>query len=208
MREPPWHWILVALVLPLATPVAAQRPIDMDGEIASVLADIDGVQLIRADGPSLNPNNRTDPLRYEWFMVQDSSMGVVFTEPSGVKWNGQRSVYDGDIDLMALEGIQAIELRAVTLDVWREIGATLTMTDIQLRAQGEDFDYDPAWGSWVMTPSSYLISVLFVSRVLKLDGTTIEAPEDRVLAVVRSISEAFTLDDLAPDPLPTGEPEL
>ena len=36
-------------------------------------------------------------LRNRWIVVQDSTMGVVFTEPSGVKVSSPD--YDGDVDL-------------------------------------------------------------------------------------------------------------
>ena len=57
-------------------------------------------------------------LHSSWIVVQDSTFGLVFTAPSGVK-PGVGS-YDADIYVRALQNIRAMEVRSLVFNVWGE----------------------------------------------------------------------------------------
>jgi hypothetical protein len=77
-------------------------------------------------------------------MVQDSSLGVIFTEPSGVKRAaGEGELFDGDIDMRTLGGIRAIEVRSLLFDVWRQYRKTVSSTYVYYYRPQTNFSFNP-----------------------------------------------------------------
>lgn len=176
------------------------------GETATILDRFGSAAILESSGPAIATSayKSSDMLRYRWFMVQDSSLGVVFTEPSGVKRAGLGGGdYDGDIDLLALRGVRAIEVRALLFNVWREYTMTVSATDVQLREPGATFSYNPRWNDLFGPTSEMQGSIMFVARVLNLDGSIVEAALEPVLALARKVASDVRPEALRPTPLPT-----
>ena len=83
---------VLAVVISIAAPAFASAQaydFESDGESARLLDRVGTAMVIDAEGPSLVRTGpiivEHDVLRHRWLMVQDSTMGVVFTEPSGVR---------------------------------------------------------------------------------------------------------------------------
>jgi len=178
------------------------------GETATILDRFGTATILESAGPAIATSayRSADMMRYRWFMVQDSSLGVVFTEPSGVKRAGVAGGdYDGDVDLLALKGVRAIEVRALLFNVWREYTMTVSATDVQLREPGATFSYNPRWSDLFAPTSEMQGSIMFVARVLNLDGSIVEAALEPVLALARKVASDVRPEALRPTP-PSNRP--
>lgn len=161
---------------------------------------------VEADGPRLF---RTGPvilehptLRNRWIIVQDSTMGVVFTGPSGVKINPPD--YDGDVNLVALTGVVAIEVRALLFNVWGDFTAHVGATRLVAEQIGETWTMDPRW-SGVPTPGGdYRTSLMWVHRVMFRDETVFVADPAVIEAAVRRLTGAAVPDIGVPIPGSSG----
>lgn len=176
--------------------------VDLDGEAAEVIDRIGSAIVLKAEGdgiPGTGPGTAPNrpKLNYEWYMVQDSSLGVVFREPSGVKFNTRDYEYDGDIDLKSLVGIHAVEVRVVTFNVWREVSGTGSTTRILLSEDDNNFNLDPRWDGSNLHKHYY--SITYISKVRYADGTVVEADIDPVLRTARRISGDITEEQLVPE---------
>ena len=153
------HLSAVACVLLLWIPITASEPspptaslerlsqaeiVILDEEEAVVVERVGKAIVLRTKGPKVpgtgggnNPRERWKSSHYEWFLVQDSTLGVVFQKPSGVKNHWRDGKYDGDIHLQILREIEAIEVRVLLFNVWRDFRGTRTTTEIQLLSPGK-----------------------------------------------------------------------
>jgi hypothetical protein len=180
--------LLTAGILIAPTPASTQEYVfESDGESAKVVAREGSVLVVEAEGP---PLVRTGPitvehgsLRNRWIVVQDSTMGVVFTEPSGVKMNSVD--FDGDIDLRALRRVVAVEVRALLFNVWGDFVGQVSATRLVETSLGHAWAMDPRWIDLRGPPSEHRASVMWVHRVMFSDESVLEAD----LGVVRSAAE-------------------
>ena len=171
----------------------------MHGEIAVVVERIGSATLLRSrvkDKAASGLTIQKAQQKYEWYFVQDTSLGLVFTEPSGVHGGERDDNYNADIDLLALEDISAYEIRAVLFDVWKNRTGTVSATYVRMRMQGEEFSQDPSW--WPAR-SDLFTSVMYVARVKYMDGSIVEADLDPLTRAIQHIDTGISRQDLLPD---------
>lgn len=154
------------------------------------VARVGSAIIIESEGPRLF---RTGPIILEhgslhnrWLTVQDSTMGVVFTEPSGVKMNSAE--YDGDIDLRALKRVIAVEVRALLFNVWGDYTGQVTATRLVQAGEGQGWAMDPRWVDMERPAAEHRTSVTWIHRVMFADETTIQAQPE----VLRDAVERLT----------------
>jgi len=121
-----------------------------------------------------------DLLPLDWVIVQDSTMGVVFTEPSGVYGKGDD--YNGDVDLRAFRDIEAVEVLALTVDVWGDVGKLVSVTRIKREEAGSHWSYDPAWSDIGAPVHRHQASIMWVSRVMYSDRSIRETTFETIAA--------------------------
>ena len=112
-------------------------------------------------------------LRSRWVMVQDSTFGLVFTQPSGVKPDLQS--YDADVYLRALESVAAVEVRALVFNVWGELAGYLGVTVLMERTAGESWDVHPRWRDVKAPTHEHRTSIMWIHRVMFDDESILEA---------------------------------
>lgn len=196
--------VLASLLFLPATSASGQDVgaiVELDGKATEVVARVGTAVVLKSLDSPLRWGYTRDEKRkqypYIWYMVQDSSLGIVFRKRSGIKGSG-RSL-DGDIDLEALTNVRAIEIRAVTFNVWREFTGTVSGTWGGWREAGDTFSYNPLWTDYLSPGHKQLISIIFVARVLYEDGSITEADLQPVLDVSRRFSDVITKQDLTPE---------
>jgi hypothetical protein len=190
--------ITIVVTAPPARGQTQDEVVMLGTEEAIVVDRIGGVLVLQAVGEKIPESSYTaGGVRYEWYMIQDSALGVVFTKPSGLKWNGNNAEFDGDLDLQALEHVHALEIKMVTFNVWREFTGTLNRTRIIDREAGKPISLDPRWDPGGGLPlNRHFTSITFVSRVRFADGRIIEANIDPVLRAAQDVVEGLTLEQL------------
>lgn len=162
--------------------------------------------LVLAQGPEIGrsrpPRGVDDyePLRYAWYMVQDSTLGLVFSEPSGVRRKDTQEEVDGDFFLQALEPVRAFEIRVITFDVWRDRNGTLTTTELNPLWNEERAlrDYDPRWSDVVGRNRHLGTSLVWIANVMLTDGTIRSYDASAVVAFAQAIDAELTAEDLLP----------
>ncbi len=202
--------VLAGLALVLAI-VASASLADAQTEVETVMLEdkeavitdrIGHAFVLRAKGAkitvSVGGSSRDARLEYDWYMVQDSALGIVFRKPSGIKYNSTKAEFDGDIDLQALVNVLAVEVRAVTFDVWRMFTGTLTTTKIRKFEADKKFNFDPRWGLFAR-PNRHYISIMYIARVFYEDGRIVEADSEPVLRAARRLWEDITVENLLPE---------
>lgn len=187
------------LVLRWRCDVMRCRGIDTVRVIARTPAGI----LIQGQGDRIpGTGGRSSALRYEWFMIQDSTMGVVFTHPSGLKLNPKSGDYNIDADLHALVWIKAIEINALNFSVWGEGPWLVSVTRYLDQFDGSEFDID---GEWSIVPGAHRhrTTIIWIARTLFEDGTLVEADVDALYDAIRVVRPGLRREDLAlPDTIP------
>jgi hypothetical protein len=135
--------------------------------------------ILESEGPPLagpreyfyRPSPPLD-IRHRWIVVQDSTFGVVFAQPSGVK--GDIGTYSSDLFLRALAGVRAVEVRALVFNVWGDYEDYLAVTVLVDRGVGESWEVHPLWPA--QSPAhEHRTSIVWVSRVMFDDQSTLEA---------------------------------
>ena len=189
------------LLLGAAVPVWAQPYTFGPGgnkDATSELARVGNAIIIESFGPRLS---RTGPiilehgsLRNRWIMVQDSTMGVVFTQPSGVKMNSPD--FDGDVDLRALTRVVAVEVRALLFNVWDEFSAYVSATRLLDANVGETWGMDPRWVDVEAPATEHRTSLMWVNRVMFADESYFEADLEPVVEAVRLLTGEDPPEDL------------
>jgi hypothetical protein len=153
--------------------------------------------------------NLASTLTYDWVVVNDSSLGVVFDGPAGARASGNPSApeikIDGDI--RALAPIAAYEIRLITFDVWRRHTATLVHSRLQDLKPGDKKGVKRTWGGFEAPEVRLqLTSIAYVSKVRYQDGRTVFADPAPVLRAAQVVSASITLQDLEPTPKATELP--
>ena len=197
--------VVVAGLLLAAVGVEAQgfRFEDPGGDAHEIGRDGTAV-IVEAEGPALaGPREffyRPSPpfdVNSRWVLVQDSTFGVVFTQPSGVK--GELDGYVGDLYLRALADVRAVEVRALVFNVWGDPAGHLAVTVLVERGAGERWEIHPRWTGVAGPPHEHRTSIVWIHRVMFDDESILEAD----LAPVARAWEHVTGSDfegLAEDP--------
>lgn len=174
--------------------------IDLGGESVQVVGEQDGVVVFWGYGS--RPRRLSSAPAPRWYMVQDSSLGVVFKEPSGLKVDSDGG-FNGDIDVRALQEIHALEIRALTFNVWNEYAGGYRVTYQRIMDPGDENGFDPSWYDFRNESQKHLISLVYVSRVRLADGTIVKADTEPLETTARSIDPEYesttseqNLDDL------------
>jgi hypothetical protein len=182
--------VLLGLSLASYGPLSAQDYVFETGEVGIELERRGSLIVVEALGPRLF---RTGPIILEhgalhnrWIVVQDSTMGVVFTEPSGVKVSSPD--YDGDVDLRALTSVVAIEVRALLFNVWGEFAGHVGVTRLVEQRIGETWAMDPRWTEVGAPAGEHRTSIMWIHRVMFGNESIFEAD----LAVVEAAARELT----------------
>lgn len=196
------HVLAISLLSPLAIRAQEEdgRRILMDNKPAFVVGQLGSALVLWSEEIPIARSawDRQDQLRYQWYMVQDSSLSLVFEEPSGI-----RGALNADLDLQALARIRAFEVRAMVFSVFDEPLRTLSFTTIEDLEEGKKVNYNPTWYDLFDESSRVYSSVMWVSRVRLEDGTIIVADTEPVLMAARLINDGVVLQDLSPQPVVT-----
>lgn len=177
---------LGALTLAVWSLLIAPSPVDAQdfrfegGEGAARQIDREGTAIVvEAEGPALFGQREfyrpVPPLdvRHRWVVVQDSTFGVVFTQPSGVRSDLQ--AYTGDIYLRALTGVTAVEVRSLVFNVWGDPAGHLAVTVLVERGVGERWEIHPRWNDVEGAPHEHRTSIMWIHRVMFDDESILEA---------------------------------
>jgi hypothetical protein len=168
----------VAFLTPLESRAQGFR-FDEGGDIRIV--DRDGTALIlEAQGPALDgPREffyRPSPpfdVHNRWIMVQDSTFGVVFAQPSGVK--SGLTTYVGDLYLESLASVRAVEVRSLVFNVWGEYEGHLAVTLLVDRGSGERWEMHPNWADGQAPLHEHRTSIVWINRVMFDNESILEA---------------------------------
>jgi hypothetical protein len=169
------HPALLGLViigaLASSTPLLAQEYLfEERSQPGAEVARAGSAIVIEAPGPvtcsACAFDQARDGTRLRWLVVQDSSLGVVFTEPSGVRPSADVYGLNGDVDLRAIRDVRAVEVRAVTFNVWGEYGKLLSVTRIRNQQAGDEWSYNPSWSDIGAPAHTHRISIMWVHRVM------------------------------------------
>jgi hypothetical protein len=147
------------------------------------------------------PTNLASTLTYDWVIVNDSSLGLVFDGPAGARAAGTPDVPEMKInaDVRALVPVAAYEIRVVTFDVWRRHTATLVYSRLQDIKAGEKKGVKRAWSGFQSRDVRLqLTSIVYIAKVRYQDGKTVVADTTPVLRAAQVISAAITAQDLEP----------
>lgn len=129
-------------------------------------------------------------LHHRWIVVQDSTFGVVFAGASGVR--PDLSDYVGDVYLHSLDGVKAVEVRALVFDVWGEPSGYLTSTVLTERRAGDSWDVHPRWRVEDASTAEHRTSIVWINRVMFDDESILEAdPEPIAAAWTRVTGQPF-----------------
>jgi hypothetical protein len=147
-------------------------------------------------------------LTYDWVVVVDSSLGLIFDGPAGARASGSPINPELKIkaDVRALAPIAAYEIRVVTFDIWRRHTATLIYSRLQDIKQGEKKGLKRTWSGFAPSEARLqLTSIAYVSKVRYQDGRTVVADPAPVIRAAQAISASITVQDLEPTPKATEQ---
>lgn len=166
----------------------------LGGEDATIVRSSDGVVVLKTQGPDVNSRTQNrQNVRLNWYVVQDSSLGLVFREPSGLKIDNKRG-YDADIDIRALAPVRAVEVTAITFNVWDEYAGSFQTTYRVSLSSDDETSFDPRWWDVRDEDHRHLTSIIYISRVRHPDGSISAANTDPVHQVAQSIDGSYTPD--------------
>ncbi len=144
-------------------------------------------------------------LQLEWFMVADSTLGIVFDQPVGVAgfFDDPWFRYASDMKMKALVPVKAFEVRILTFNVWREFTGTLSFTQLEDLSAGQRKSFDRVWGIFGESQlRAHFTSIAYVASVMLENGKVISADPALALQAAKSIQSSVTLQDLQPKPEP------
>ena len=181
----------------------SQEVVDRIGSAVATVASGGSVGI----GRGMRTISGRSSLELEWFMVNDSSLSIVFDEPVGAKgkWDDGSYTYQVDMHMRALALVRAFEVRIVTFNVWRQFTGTLSFTQLEDLESGQDKSFDRQWGYHVESRvRGHRTSIAYVARVMLENGEIVVADPELVLKMATEIQESVTLQDLEPEvePLP------
>jgi hypothetical protein len=172
-----------------------------------VISRVGDALIVRAAVSPINSSlDPGDLIWHQWYMVQDSAIGAVFAEPSGVAAQGDH--YAGQIHLLATESIHGFRVNVAVFNVWKEFIATLSLTELFVFREGDSVTLDPMWRDWWRQGSQQLYSVAWVDRTLQRDGTVVLPDMTAVLEAVRILDEGLELEDIRVLPEADGETRI
>jgi len=170
----------VAAVLHPSVAIAQEARVESGGWDARVVGRDGAAVIHEADGPPLDgPREffyRPSPpfdVSSRWVLVQDSTLGVAFSQPSGVK--GGIGGYVGDFYLGALADVRAVEVRALVFNIWGEYAGHLAVTVLVDRGAGERWEIHPSWGGMTAQLHEHRTSIVWINRVMFDDESIQEA---------------------------------
>jgi hypothetical protein len=170
----------VAAALHPTVATAQEARVGSGGWDAQVLGRDGTAVILEAEGPPLDgPREffyRPSPpfdVSSRWVLVQDSTFGVVFSQPSGV--NGGIGGYVGDLYLGALADVRAVEIRSLVFDIWGEYAGHLAVTVLLDRSAGERWEIHPSWGGVTAQLQEHRTSIVWINRVMFADESVREA---------------------------------
>src|SRR6266550_907990 len=87
-------------------------------------------------------------LELQWVMDTDSTLGIVFDAPVGASgvYDDPWFRYESNMKMRALVPVQAFEVRILTFDVWHQFTGTLSFSQLEDLASGQQKDFDRVWG--------------------------------------------------------------
>ena len=181
----------------------SQEVVDRIGSAVATVASGGSVGI----GRGMRTISGRSSLELEWFMVNDSSLSLVFDEPVGAKgkWDDGSYTYQVDMHMRALALVRAFEVRIVTFNVWRQFTGTLSFTQLEDLESGQDKSFERQWGYHVESRlRGHRTSIAYVARVMLENGEIVVADPELVLKMATEIQESVTLQDLEPEvePLP------
>ncbi len=126
-------------------------------------------------------------LRHRWIVVQDSTFGVVFSQPSGLR--GDLESYSGDLYLRALAAVRAVEVRALVFNVWGDPAGHLAVTVLVERGAGERWEIHPRWSDVEGPAHEHRTSIVWIHRVMFDDESILEAEMTPVARAWEHVTE-------------------
>lgn len=147
-------------------------------------------------------------LELDWVMVRDTTMGLTFDGPVGVKgyYDSPWFRYNANLRMHALAPITAFEVRVLTFNVWNQFTGTLSFTHLEDMAPGQRKAFDRVWGLYGEGPlREHQRSVAYVARVKFADGTVVVADPTPALKAAQRIQSTVTLQDLEPKEEPVRQ---
>lgn len=188
--------LCLASVSPLSLRAQDSTTTKLDGGNAGwIIAEHGTAQILRFDGPEFKETrwasrDRNDLPRHavQWYMIHDSTMGVIFRKPSGVKYDDGE--YDFDLHIKALETIFGVEIRILAFNVWNDPANSFSYSRVILMEQLARTSFDPRNYVTDKYFRDHFTSIVWVSRVRLPDGTIREADTEAVLAAARIVSGA------------------
>ena len=112
-------------------------------------------------------------IRNRWIVVQDSTLGLVFAKPSGV--SPDLETYSGDVYLRSLQGVTAVEVRALVFNIWGELAGYLGATVLIELEAGDAWDIHLRWGDVLATTHAHRTSIMWINRVMFDDESILKA---------------------------------
>ena len=198
----------VALCIILTFPSSLRA---QNATAAAVIDRVGTALITKASGGSVKiqrglgaVSNRSS-LELEWVMVMDSTLGIVFDGAVGANgvFEDPWYRYESNMRMFALVPVQAFEVRILTFDVWHQFTGTLSFSQLEDLAAGQQKSFDRVWGIYGESQlRDHFISVAYVARVRLADGRTIVADPTPALKAAQAIQASVTIQDLEPKPEP------
>ena len=197
LRVPSWGVATCLLLLATWSETSAQAPVEVIGTATVSYASGGSVKISRGMGGV----SARSSLELEWFMVNDSTLDIIFSEPVGAKGDEDDGWYSYEVDMkmLAIRPVKAFEVRVITFNVWGEFTGTLSFTQLEDLSAGQKKGFKRTWG--LLSESSlrpHRTSITYVAKVMLYDGTVIVADPMPALTLAQRIQEDVTLQDLDP----------
>jgi len=192
------------LALSQAAPLVSQQPQVVDRVGSAVILKYSGGPVAFMQG--LRVVSRQSSLQLEWYVVIDSSLGIVLDGPVGAAawYDNPWHRYSVDAHILALDSIAAFEVRVMTFSVWRDFTGTLTFTQLEDLRPGQRKNFNGlVYGLYGESQlRAHTTSIAYIARVRHSNGRTVMASTDAVLRIARQLQAAITEQDLSPKPEP------
>ena len=186
----------------------AQQPPVVDRVGSAVILRYSGGPVAFAQG--LRMVSGLSSLELEWYVVNDSSLGIVLDGAVGAAsfYDNPWHRYIVDARVLALDSVAALEVRVMTFNVWKDFTGTLTFTQLEDLRPGQRKNFNGlVYGLYGESQlRAHTTSIAYVARVRRRDGRTTVASVEPVLRIARQIQASITEQDLSPkpEPIPPG----
>ena len=191
--------LMLALVALFLVPqyTEGQEVVDRIGSAVAISASGGSVGISQG----LRTVSGASSLELEWFVVNDSTLSVVFSDPVGAKGDEDDGwfSYQVDMHMHALAPVKAFEVRIVTFNVWRQFTGTLSFTQLEDLESSQEKSFERRWGYHGESQlRAHRTSIAYVARVMLDNGQVVVADPELVLKLAKEIQESVTLQDLEP----------